>query len=78
MSTYLAQAHNDWHIENGWKSGCPLDCAASDPEFYQCSWCGDYNEPGTSCLKPSCVAAFAAQERARAVKQASDSCDLPF
>lgn len=28
--SYLADAHRDWHAVNGWRSGCPLDCAAAD------------------------------------------------
>ena len=28
----LASQHSDWHAANGWANGCPLDCAASDPQ----------------------------------------------
>lgn len=36
--SYLADAHRDWHTVNGWRSGCPLDCAAADSM-------ADYPEP---------------------------------
>jgi len=26
----MADQHSQWHWENGWNAGCPLDCAGAD------------------------------------------------
>jgi hypothetical protein len=29
MDRTLGDAHRSWHVVNGWKNGCPLDCSDS-------------------------------------------------